>query len=171
MRLRRYALHTDSGGPGRFRGGAGVVREIELTADEAIVALRQDNILFPPAGVNGGHAGRPGSCVVNPGRPDERRLAPMSDGNFLRKGDVMRLSTSGGGGWGHPFDRPLARVRRDVLGGVVSVEAARADYGVVIDAGGVIDEAATTALRGRSRGTVRMFHRNDYFGPPVAPSP
>ena len=105
---------------------------------------------------------------MNPGRPDERRLAPMSDGNVLRKGDVMRLSTSGGGGWGHPFDRPLARVRRDVLGGVVSIEAARDDYGVVIDADGVIDEAATTALRGRSRGTVRMFHRNDYFGPPVA---
>jgi hypothetical protein len=56
-----------------------------------------------------------------------------------------------------------------VLGGVVSVDAARDDYGVVIDAGGVIDEAATKALRERSRGTVRMFHRNDYFGPPVAP--
>ena len=73
LRLRQYALHQDSGGPGRFRGGAGVVRELELLADEAIIAIRQDNILFPPAGVNGGHAGRPGSCIVNPGRPDERR--------------------------------------------------------------------------------------------------
>ena len=116
LRLRRYALHQDSGGPGRFRGGAGVVRELELLADEAVVAIRQDNILFPPAGVNGGHAGRPGSCLVNPGRPDERRLAPMSDGNVLRRGDVLRLATSGGGGWGHPFDRPLDRVRRDVAG-------------------------------------------------------
>jgi N-methylhydantoinase B len=53
LRLRRSALHQDSGGPGRFRGGTGVVREIELLADEAVVALRQDNILFPPAGVNG----------------------------------------------------------------------------------------------------------------------
>jgi N-methylhydantoinase B len=167
LRLRRYALHQDSGGPGRFRGGTGVIREIELTAEEAVVAIRQDNILFPPAGVNGGHAGRPGRCVVNPGRPDERVLAPMSDGNVLRRGDVLRLSTSGGGGWGHPFDRALDRVRRDVLGGVVSVGAAREDYGVVIDERGEIDAAATAALRARPRGAVRMFHRGKYFGPPV----
>jgi N-methylhydantoinase B len=169
LRLRRYALHQDSGGPGRFRGGTGVIREIELTAEEAIVAIRQDNILFPPAGVNGGQAGRPGRCVVNPGRPDERLLAPMSDGNVLRRGDVLRLSTSGGGGWGHPFDRTLDRVRRDVLGGVVSVGAAREDYGVVIDERGTIDAASTAALRARPRGAVRMFHRGGYFGPPIEP--
>jgi N-methylhydantoinase B len=91
----------------------------------------------------------------------------MSDGNIVKKGDVMRLATSGGGGWGHPFDRPLERVRRDVLGGVVSVEAARTDYGVVIDAAGTIDASATRALRATSRGSVRMFHRGDYFGPPA----
>jgi N-methylhydantoinase B len=133
------------------------------------VAIRQDNILFPPAGVNGGQAGRPGRCVVNPGRPDERLLAPMSDGNVLRRGDVLRLSTSGGGGWGHPFDRTLDRVRRDVLGGVVSVGAAREDYGVVIDERGTIDAASTAALRARPRGAVRMFHRGGYFGPPIEP--
>jgi N-methylhydantoinase B len=94
----------------------------------------------------------------------------MSDGNVLRKGDVMRLSTSGGGGWGHPFDRPAERVRRDVLGGVVSVRAAREDYGVALDAAGVVDEAATRALRSAPRGSVRMFHRGDYFGPVVEPA-
>jgi N-methylhydantoinase B len=94
----------------------------------------------------------------------------MSDGNVLRRGDVLRLSTSGGGGWGHPFDRALDRVRRDVLGGVVSVGAAREDYGVVIDERGTIDAAATTALRARPRGPVRMFHRSGYFGPPVEPA-
>jgi N-methylhydantoinase B len=167
MRLRQYALHQDSGGPGRFRGGCGVVREIELLADEAVVAIRQDNILFPPAGVNGGHAGRPGRCVVNPGRPDERALAPMSDGNVIRKGDVVRLHTSGGGGWGDPLDRPLDRVRRDVRGGFVSVDAAREDYGVVVNAAGVVDPAATERLRAEKRGPIRMFHRNGYFGPLV----
>ena len=125
LRLRQYALHQDSGGPGRFRGGAGVVRELELLADEAIIAIRQDNILFPPAGVNGGHAGRPGSCIVNPGRPDERRLAPMSDGNVLRQRRRGPAGHQRRRGLGHPFDRPLDRVRRDVLAGVVSVDAAR----------------------------------------------
>jgi N-methylhydantoinase B len=169
LRLRRYALHEDSGGPGRWRGGCGVVREIELLADEAVVALRQDNILFPPAGVNGGQAGRPGRCVVNPGRPDERVLAPMSDGNVLRRGDVLRLSTSGGGGWGDPLERPVERVRRDVLGGFVSVAAARRDYGVVLDAEGRVDAAATAALRAAPRPSRRMFHRDDYFGPLLGP--
>ncbi len=171
MRLRRYALHEDSGGPGRFRGGCGVIREVELLADEAVVALRQDNIFFPPAGVNGGHAGRPGRCLVNPGRADERALAPMSDGNVIRKGDVVCLYTSGGGGWGDPLDRPLERVRRDVAGGFVSVESAREDYGVAVDARGVVDEAETARLRAVKRGPVRMFHRNGYFGPLVAPRP
>jgi N-methylhydantoinase B len=169
LRLRQYALHQDSGGPGRFRGGCGVIREIELTTDEAVIAIRQDNILFPPAGVNGGHAGRPGRCVVNPGRPDERVLAPMSDGNVIRKGDVVRLSTSGGGGWGDPLDRPAERVRRDVAGGFISREAACEDYGVVLDAGDLVDMAATTELRASRRAPVRMFHRGGYFGPLVEP--
>ena len=169
MRLRQYALHRDSGGPGLWRGGCGVVREVELLADEAVVALRQDNILFPPAGVNGGHAGRPGHAVVNPGRADERQLASMSDGNVLRRGDVLRLYTSGGGGWGNPLDRASERVRRDVLGGFISLEAARADYGVVIDGEtGVVDIAASERRRAEMRGPVRMFHRDGYFGPFVA---
>ncbi len=170
LRLRQYAIHRDSGGPGRWRGGAGVVREVELLADEAVVALRQDNVLFPPAGVNGGHAGRPGRALVNPGRPDERALAPMSDGNVLRRGDVLRLLTSGGGGWGNPLDRPVEAVRRDVLGGFVSAESAREDYGVVLDgATGEVDAAATERLRAASRGPVRMFHRGGYFGPLIEP--
>jgi N-methylhydantoinase B len=165
MRLRQYALHQDSGGPGLWRGGVGVVREVELLADEAVVALRQDNVLFPPAGVNGGHAGRPGRAMVNPGRPDQRDLASMSDGNVLHRGDILRLYTSGGGGWGHPFDRPLERVRRDVVGGFVSTKSAREDYGVVIDETGVVDVAATARRRAADRGPVRMFHRAGYFGP------
>ena len=168
MRLRQYGLHPDSGGPGLHRGGCGVIREIELLADEAVVALRQDNVLFPPAGVNGGHAGRPGRAIVNPGRSDERQLASMSDGNVLRKGDVMRLYTSGGGGWGDPLDRPAERVRRDVRGGFVSAASAREDYGVVIDAAtGVVDSGATVELRAAKRGPIRMFHRGGYFGPVI----
>jgi N-methylhydantoinase B len=166
MRLRQYALHQDSGGPGLYRGGCGVVREIELLADEAVVAIRQDNILFPPAGVNGGHAGRPGRCLVNPGRADERALAPMSDGNVIKKGDVVRLYTSGGGGWGDPFRRPVERVRQDVLGGFVSGRAAAEDYGVIVDqATGVVDQHATAQRRAEPRDLLRMFHRDGYFGP------
>jgi N-methylhydantoinase B len=91
----------------------------------------------------------------------------MSDGNVIRSGDVMRFYTSGGGGWGDPLDRPIADVRGDVLGVFVSPESARENYGVVIDARGVIDDAATALLREAKRGPIRMFHRNGYFGPPA----
>src|SRR4029077_18157047 len=121
----------------------------------------RDNILSPPAGVNGGRAGRPGRCVVNPGRADERILAPMSDGNVLRRGDVVRLSTRGGGGWGDPLDRPAARVARDVAGGFVSRESAGDDYGVVLDVRGDVDADATASRRASKRGPLRMFHRGD----------
>jgi hypothetical protein len=57
-----------------------------------------------------------------------------------------------------------------VLGGVVSIGAAREDYGVVIDESGTVDAAATAALRARPRAEVRMFHRNGYFGPLVDPA-
>jgi N-methylhydantoinase B len=167
VRVRSYAINPDTGGPGRWRGGCGLVREVEVLAPEAMVSMRIDTVENPPWGVAGGKAASGGRCVVNPGRPDERLLRPLSDGNIVRRGDVVRIETGGGGGWGHPFDRPVERVRRDVAGGFVSIEAAREDYGVVIDASGAVDAAATERLRARPRGTVRMFHRGEYFGPSV----
>ena len=68
----------------------------------------------------GGHAAGTGRCIVNPGRPDERVLPPLSDGNIVKRGDIVRVETGGGGGWGHPFDREPERVLADVRGGFVS---------------------------------------------------
>ena len=91
--------------------------------------------------------------------------------NFIMHESVPKpiagIYTSGGGGWGDPLDRPIADVRGDVLGGFVSPESAREDYGVMIDARGVIDDAATVRSREAKRGPIRMFRRNGYFGPPV----
>ena len=76
------------------------------------------------------------------------------------RGSHQRIETGGGGGHGHPYDRPVEAVLEDVLGGFVSVEAAARHYGVVI-AGEAIDETATAACRTR-RPAVRAFHRNVY---------
>ena len=51
-----------------------------------------------------------GRVVVNPGTASERDLEPFSDGNVLVRGDVIRLDTGGGGGWGHPYDRDPEQV-------------------------------------------------------------
>ncbi|MDB5374713.1 MAG: methylhydantoinase [Belnapia sp.] len=156
VRLLAYGIHRDSGGAGRHRGGCGVVREYEVMCDTAQVAIRIDSVVNPPWGVAGGMAGGSGRALVNPGRADERVLPPLSDGTVLRRGDVLRLETGGGGGWGHPFDRPEALVRADVLGGFITAEAAARDYGVILD-----DPAATARLRA-TRAPTKLFHRRGY---------
>ncbi len=123
VRLRRYGINIDSGGPGRRRGGCGLVREYDILADHPVLAMRIDGVVHPPWGVAGGLSGGSGRAVVNPGRADERLLAPLSDGTVLRRGDVLLLET-GGGGQGHPFERASALVLRDALNGFVSVRAA-----------------------------------------------
>jgi N-methylhydantoinase B len=150
VRLRRYGINRDSGGPGRFRGGAGVVREYEVLADHAVLSMRIDSVVNPPWGVGGGMRGGTGRAVVNAGTSREQKLAPLSDGTVLRRGDILLLETGGGGGHGDPFERPAECVLQDVLDGFVSVAAARRDYGVAI-AGDAVDEAGTHALRTRQR--------------------
>ena len=86
--------------------------------------------------------------------------SPLSDGNQIVKGDILRIETGGGGGHGHPFDRPPEMVLADVLGGFVSAEAAAQFYGVVIN-GRTVDEAAT-AERRATRPTSAKFHRKEY---------
>ncbi|WP_299471999.1 hydantoinase B/oxoprolinase family protein [uncultured Roseibium sp.] len=158
--MRAYGIATDSGGAGRYRGGCGIVREYEILAEETMVAIRIDSVKNPPWGIHGGKSGRHGVAVVNPGADAEIRLDPLSDGNMLKRGDILRIETGGGGGYGHPYDRPAEEVLRDVLGGFVTREAARSEYGVVIERG-EIDVFATQALR-NDRPEVRRFHRQEY---------
>jgi len=160
VRMRTYGIAPDSGGPGRYRGGCGIVREYEVVAEEATMAIRIDGVQNPPWGMAGGMSGGGGRAIVNPGTPLARELAPLSDGNLLKHGDVIRIETGGGGGHGHPYDRPESDVLEDVLGGFVSQAAAERSYGVVID-GGEIDRDATAARRA-NRPLVRAFHRNGY---------
>ncbi len=162
VRVRAYAINPDTGGPGRWRGGCGLVREVEVLAPEAMISMRIDSVENPPWGVAGGKAAGTGRCVVNPGRPDERVLAPLSDGNIVRRGDIVRIETGGGGGFGHPFDREPERVLADVANGFVSRESAAADYGVVLMDGALAVDAAATARRRQHRPETKLFHRHDY---------
>lgn len=162
LRVRSYALNRDTGGAGRWRGGCGVVREMEILCDEVTVAVRIEGDANPPWGVAGGRCAGSGRAIVNRGRPDERLLPPLSDGNVLKRGDVVRIETGGGGGWGHPYDREPERVLADVLGGFVSRESAERDYGVVLTANARAVDLEATQTRRAQRPATKLFHRHDY---------
>ena len=164
LRVLAYGINRDSGGPGRWRGGAGVVREIEVLTEQAMLAVRMDNVDNPPWGLVGGLCGRSGRITLNPGRPDERQFRTMEDGIIVKLGDVVRFEAVGGGGYGHPFDRDPQDVLTDVLGGFVSSASALDDYGVAIaDDGLSVNFEATQVRRLNERWDTKLFHRDGYF--------
>ena len=167
LRLERYAIAADSGGPGKYRGGCGVIRDVRLLADEGTFGLRVENNRFPAWGVAGGKGGGLSRVVLNPGTPEEREIRAFSDDNHWKRGDLVRICTAGGGGWGDPLEREAGQVLDDVKDGFVSIPAALDDYGVVIDEVAMtVDAAATDAKRAEirnARGKTGLFHRFGYF--------
>lgn len=149
FRIERFGIHADSGGPGAFRGGTGIVRDLRMVLPETRVGTILSSVKFPPFGVNGGRSGRPGRVILNPGTPGERDLPVYADDLRLQEGDLMRVLTSGGGGWGDPGTRDPELVARDVRRGYVTPAGAEQDYGVVIDDAGRVDPTATARRRGR----------------------
>ena len=105
--------------------------------------------------------------ILNPGTPEEREIRAFSDDNHWKRGDLVRICTAGGGGWGDPLEREAGLVLDDVKDGFVSPQAALDDYGVVIDGDALtVDMAATAAKREairNGRGNTGLFHRFGYF--------
>ena len=86
----------------------------------------------------------------------------MDEGIPLKAGDLLRVETCGGGGWGDPFTREPERVQRDVFEGYVSVSGAETSYGVVLDRESFeINQAATEKLRSAVRPERTFFNRGD----------
>jgi len=130
VQLQRFELVSDSGGPGRYRGGLGYVREYRVLGP-ARFTTRNGKELTPPAGRDGGLPGRPSTLTLNPGTDGEREITVENGGVSLQPGDVVCMSQAGGGGYGEPYTRPVDEVLRDVREGYVSPKAARTFYGVV----------------------------------------
>ncbi len=149
-RLVRFELIRDSGGAGQFRGGLGVRREYLNLAD-ARFSIRSMKHVIPPEGMAGGKAGRGGDIWINPDTDRAKRLPTRYADYPLKAGDIFRLDTPGGGGYGDPLARPAERVLADVREGTVSAEAAERDYGVVLTADReAVDEGATARKRKRN---------------------
>ena len=130
LRIERYELVTDSGGPGKYRGGMGIVRDMRLLANNAGVSLRSSRQKFPAPGMAGGLPGGLGTFIRNPGTATETRLGMTTSGTPFANGDVLRVMSPGGGGYGDPRERDPAAVKRDLVEGKISADVAQKVYGL-----------------------------------------
>ena len=153
LKVERNEMRADSGGPGRFRGGVGLVREIRVLTDEARFSLLSDRNLVPPFGVNGGRSGRPNQfTVLRNNRAVRTSDFPGKVSDFvLKKGDVVRMESSGGGGYGRAEQRTDGALMRDLVDGVITEKGLK-DYGAEIWEGGlkrgaVRDEAVVKLIQ------------------------
>jgi N-methylhydantoinase B len=148
VRILRYELVPDSEGPGRRRGGLGLRRDYQFPFSDTTFTILADRDKAGPWGLHGGRAGERAEYFLNPDTPGERRLSSKVTVE-LQPGDVISYRTCGGGGFGPPREREPELVLRDVREGKISVERARAAYGVAVDPiAWVVNTAATATLRG-----------------------
>jgi N-methylhydantoinase B len=160
LRVERLALAPDSGGPGKRRGGLGYRKEIRALADCYFLSVADRSILSC-WGLKGGRAGKPFRVTVDPGGALERQLEGLVDDEPIPAGTLVRIDTTGGGGWGDPLEREPELVALDVAQAKVSLASAQDDYGVVFSSD-ELDVSATERLRDKlsaSRGFVPFFDR------------
>ncbi|MDB5414557.1 MAG: hydantoin utilization protein, partial [Rubritepida sp.] len=161
IRFRCYGLASGTGGAGRWRGGLATQMEFQVfTPNTRITARNRDRCRFQAWGILGGKAGKASEMMLNPGQANTRLLNNI-DTFTAGPGDIIRITSPGGGGRGDPLERETARVLRDVVCAYITEAAAETDYGVVIR-NEVVDEAATKALRDSRRSTEP--HPHFHFG-------
>src|SRR5207237_285218 len=127
MRVLRYGLRMDSGGAGKFRGGLGVERVYEFLAP-AFITFSLERKATPPWGLRGGLDGAVNGVEIRSPDGSTRHVRKATQ-HPIAAGEIVRIMTGGGGGWGSPAERDPEAVRRDVREGYVSADAARRDYG------------------------------------------
>jgi N-methylhydantoinase B len=128
----QYAFHVTDAGAGRHRGGRGLVRDYRAVAEEVTVTATFGRHKYLPWGVEGGRDGSRNEVQFL--HEDGREVVVGKSARYvLRRGEVARLITGTGGGWGHPFERPVEAVLEDVRDGIVTFEQAERDYGVVVN--------------------------------------
>lgn len=127
LRIVRYAFRPDTGGAGKYRGGLGLRRDIEVRDHTSTFSLLADRRIHRPYGVNGGEPGEPGADYLV--RDGEATRIPGKSTHELRPGDVVSVRTPGAGGFGDPQERDPEAISRDVRFGKLSEEAAMERYG------------------------------------------
>jgi N-methylhydantoinase B len=146
LMMEEYSLREDSCGPGKYRGGLGLVRTYRLLADEAVLQIRADRHDHPPYGLFGGGPAAPSRNILDPdGRAEP---LPTKVTQTIGHNVVVRHEQAGGGGYGDPLARNLDLIRDDLSNEKISREYAIAHHGIIFTADGrTIDEAKTMQRR------------------------
>jgi len=147
LRVEAYGLVPNSEGPGKFRGGMGIQRKLRVLSGRVMLTVSSDRNRLGPWGAFGGKDGRVAVCTAEGPDGILRDLGSKVTVN-LDKGDLLTTATPGGGGWGCPLERDMAKVHWDVIEGLISPERAKSEYGVVVEPGNLhLDVEGTEHLR------------------------
>jgi N-methylhydantoinase B len=146
LTIEEYSTRADTGGAGEFRGGHGITKVYTFEEDGAIT-FQDDRAHTYPWGVDSGkHAQTSEKKLVRTDGTEED-LPSKVENVAVQAGDKLVFSTAGGGGLGDPLERDADVVATEVDRGLLSADAAREEYGVVLADDGSVDEAATAAHR------------------------
>jgi N-methylhydantoinase B len=144
-----YSLRADGAGAGEFIGGSGVIRSYRALSDKQQVSVTFGRNKFVPWGIEGGKKGSGNEFFI------EKETGEV-DGPYgiyarypLNTGDVVKLVTATGGGYGDPFKRPAEKVAKDVKNGYLSIQQAKDDYGVIVNADTFVVDGLTNERKQR----------------------
>ena len=146
LRVERYELRENACGAGKWRGGLGSIREFTYLSDGG-GSIEGDGHKYPPWGFQGGKPGNPAAITLKRVDGDAEDLPSKVPHTAAQRGDRFVCVGPAGGGYGNPFERDAQQVLDDVLDGIISIDTARTDYGVVITDALQLDAAATAAAR------------------------
>jgi N-methylhydantoinase B len=148
LRVLHYGLVPNSGGPGKYRGGLSIRKDIQALAP-VLFSAHSDRHIIPPWGLNGGISGGIGRFLLNPNTSEEKQIASKVSDVLVSAGDVISVRTAGGGGFGSPLERAPELVANDYLQGKIAIQEARDCYGVALSEEGKVNHKTTLILRGQ----------------------
>jgi N-methylhydantoinase B len=128
VKIERYAFSDEPGGAGCYRGGKGVVLEYRVTAERAFLTVTFSRTQTAPWGAAGGHPGTPNRCEVIR-RNGQCEQVTMATGLPVERGELIRITTGTGGGYGDPRQRDRMAIARDLRNGFITAKEAREVYG------------------------------------------
>ncbi|NUH85127.1 hydantoinase B/oxoprolinase family protein [Bacillus firmus] len=128
-----YSLHTDGAGAGEYLGGSGVIRSYKALSDNQMVSVTFGRNKFVPWGMRDGEDGSANEVYIEKADGDVDGPFGIFPRYPLNKGDVVKLVTATGGGYGDPYKRPADQVAQDVKNGYITAAQANESFGVIVN--------------------------------------